>query len=219
MSIISRMLDIRGRGFLGFLAVDPVTLVAGDWWFNTTEGVFRFFDGVNTIDLAGTYTKRISLAADAFGRPNVNPPNVVDQDNLTLYSFTLNTDRLTAKRPPPADYASGPLEFGVVWTNDGGVDDLNTNVRWQMQYQTGSEGDVISGNHANSPKQVDDVYLSNLGWVEHHTDWMEIAAADFVNEECMYLRFMALTPPVPALTCEPHMLGICIRYTALRMPV
>lgn len=170
------------------------------------------------IVIGGTYTKLLNLPADEFGRPNVNPPTVVDQDNLTLYRFTLNTDRLTAKLPPPSDYANGPLEFNVVWTNDGGVDDNGRNVRWQIQYQVGSEGDVISGNHANSPKQVDDIYASALGWVEHHSNFMQIAGIDFLNEECIYVRFMAITPVAPALTCEPHMLGVCLRYKALRIP-
>ncbi|GAI36309.1 unnamed protein product, partial [marine sediment metagenome] len=29
----------------------------------------------------------------------------------------------------------------------------------------------------------------------------------------------AVTPPNPPLTCEPHLIGICLQYNALRIPV
>ncbi|GAI37119.1 unnamed protein product, partial [marine sediment metagenome] len=164
------------------------------------------------------YSKLISMPAEALGRPNTDPPTVVDHDNLTLYSFTVNTDRITLKLPPPADYAGGPLGFNVVWTNDGGVDDLNRRVRWELNYQAVSEDEVISGNHVNSPKLIDGLYDLSIGWVEQHTGFMEIAEADFLGKECIYVRLRAVTPLNPPLTCEPHLIGVCLRYNALRIP-
>jgi len=165
-------------------------------------------------DLKTTYLDISSIAAEAFGRPNLNPPNIVDIDNVTLYSFTLNVDRMTIKTPIPSDHDFGPLGFSPVWTNDGDTDDNGRNVRWQLDYQVASEGSVISGSHANSPKTSNDTYTSALGWVEHHAPYAEIAEADFTGEQCLYIKISAINPAAPALTCEPHLIGICLRYRA-----
>jgi len=153
-----------------------------------------------------------SIPVDQFGRPNLNPPDVVDIDNVTLYEFTLNTDKMTYKFPVPLDYDSGNIEFTVVWTNDGGTDDQNKFVKWQLDYQTAAEGDAINGSHANSPKTVEDEYLSASGWIEYHTAAMTIAAADFAGKSCIFIKISAITPVGAALTCEPHLLGICFNY-------
>ena len=160
-----------------------------------------------------TSAKTIQLSADAFGRPNTDPPNVVDIDNVTVYAFTLNTDKMTIKFPVPWDYASGDIVFNVVWTNDGGVDDQNKFAKWQLDYQVGAEGDVISGSYA-APKSVEDVYLSLSGFVEYHTGDMTIAAADFEGKQCIFLKLSAITADGAALTCEPHLIGMCYTYTA-----
>lgn len=165
--------------------------------------------------MRGTYEKTVSLAADTFGRPNTNPPTVVDQDNLTLYAFTLNTDKMTLKFPVPYDYYGGDIGFFVIWTNDGDTDDQNTFAKWQLDYQVGAEGDVISGSQANSPKSVEDEYLSALGWVQYHTGYMTIAAADFAGKSCIFLKVSAVTPVGAALTCDPHLLGMCYTHTAI----
>lgn len=161
-----------------------------------------------------TEVKTIILASDAFGRPNTNPPNIVDQDNLTLYSFTLNTDSLTVKFPVLWDYVSGDIVFNVIWTNDGGVDDNGKFAKWQIDYQVGTTGDVISGSHANSPKVAEDAYGSDSGFVETHADDMTIAEADFAGKQCIFIKLSAVTPAGTALTCEPHLVGICYTYTA-----
>lgn len=213
--------------YLGTLAADPPdgSVPAGSWWYNTVEGKWKFHNGVQTFilggsgEVGGTYTKTVSIPGDQFGRPNTNPPTVVDQDNLTLYSFTVNTDQMTWKFPIPSDYDSGPFQFWVVWTNDGGTDDNGKNVKWQLSYQVGKEGDVISGSHVNSPKSVEDTYASALGWVEHHTATMSIAAIDFGGKTCIFIQIMAVTPSGTALSCEPHMLGVCFSYTAKRVPI
>lgn len=159
--------------------------------------------------------KRISIPADVFGKPNTNPPAVVDQSNVTLYSFTVNTDSATYKFPIPSDYYRGDISFQVIWTNDGGTDDNGKTVKWQISYQTGTEGDTISGNHANSPKSIQDTYTSASGWIEHHADKMTIAAADFAGKTCIYISLSAITPTGTALTSEPHLMGICYIYTAI----
>ena len=157
-------------------------------------------------------SRLVSVPADAFGRPNLNPPTVVDVDNVTLYSFVLNTDKVTFKLPVPYDYRSGDFEFWVVWTNDGGADDDGRNVKWQLDYQTATEGDPVNGNHANSPKTVEDAYVGAVGHIEHHTDIMTIGSADFAGKLCVYLKLSAVTPTAPALTCDPHLIGVCFRY-------
>jgi len=144
----------------------------------------------------GTYIKSESIPADEFGRPNLSPPDVVDQDNVTLYAFTVNTDSMTFKFPTPADLARGSnLDFIVLWTNDNGVDDNGKNVKWQLSYQTGSEGDPVSGSHANSPKTVEDAYTSDAGSIECRAAPMTIANADFAGETCIYIKLMAITAP------------------------
>lgn len=163
----------------------------------------------------GTYVKTISIPADEFGKPKTDPPEIVDQGNTTLYSFTLNTDRMTYKFPVPSDYAGGDMKFFSVWTNDGGGDDNGKNVKWQLDYQVATEGDVIDGSHANSPKTVEDTYTSDLGWVEHHSGVMTIESSDFDGKVCIFLKVSAVTPAGAALTCEPHFVGMCYVYNAI----
>ena len=117
-----------------------------------------FLDGAdrNLVALTdATEVKTIPLAADVFGRPNTNPPIVVDIDNLTLYAFTLNTDKMTLKFPVPWDYVSGDIIFNVYWTNDGGVDDNGKFAKWQLDYQVGTAGDVISGGHTQPDRGLE----------------------------------------------------------------
>ncbi|GAH49399.1 unnamed protein product, partial [marine sediment metagenome] len=157
----------------------------------------------------GAFSKTVSIPAEEFGLPFTDPPDIVDQDNLSLYSFVVNTDKLTHKFPIPSDYAGGDITFWLVWTNDGGEDDNGKAVKWRLDYQVGDEGDVISGSHDNSPKSVEDTYDSDAGWVEHHTGKMTIAEADFSGKLCLFLKLSAVTPDGAALTCEPHLIGLC----------
>ncbi len=163
----------------------------------------------------GTYSKDVDLPGDNFGLPNVNPPAVVDQDNITLYAFTVDTDKMTLKFEIPPDYGGGDIEIFVMWTNDGGVDDNGKNANWQLDYQTVVEGDVVSGSHANSPKSAEDTYASDSGWVEHHTDAMTIAAADFSGKHHIFLKLSAVTVAGDPLTCEPHFICMCFTYRAI----
>jgi len=163
----------------------------------------------------GTYVKEVVVPADQFGLPNANPPSIVDLDNVTLYSFTVDTDKATYKFYIPADYAGGDIDFEVDWTNDGGVDDNGKNVKWQLDYQTVAPGEVMSGSHANSPKSVEDTYDSESGWVEHHAGIMTIAAADFAGKHHILLKLSAVAPTGDALTGKPHLLGIFYDYRAI----
>ena len=182
-----------------------VTVVEGDVAFVEREVDYIF----------ETYKKIISLPADGFGRPNVNPPTVVTQDNISLYRFTLNTDSMYFKFPVPADYHSGDIELGPVWTNDGGNDDNGRGVRWQTRYQTAAEGLRVDGTLGTL--NSDDVYAGAVGWLEFHAPYVSVPAAHFLNRECIYVRLMAVTPPGAALTCEPHLIGVCLRWTARRI--
>jgi len=163
----------------------------------------------------GTYQKTISIPADQWGKPPTNPPTAVLQDNVILYAFTLNNDSLEYKFPIPDDYYGGDIDFSIIWTNDGGVDDNGKNAKWQFDYQTATEGDPVNGSHANSPKTVEDTYTSDTGWIEHHTGNMTIAADDFAGKLCILLKLSAVTPAGTALTCEPHLMGICFTYMAI----
>ena len=160
------------------------------------------------------YTKILALPADQFGRPNTNPPTAVDQDNLTLYAFTVNTDHMTAKFPTPVDYVSGAIEFQGIWTNDGGTDDNGKTIKFQLDYQVSAEGESCAGSHANSPKTAEDTYASASGWIEHRTAYVSIAAVDFGSLDCIFAKFSFVTPTGVALTGDPHLLGICMRYLA-----
>ena len=213
-------LPIR-TGFLGFLDSDPTVsiLVAGNWWYNKPEKTWKFFNGEVISLFGGTYEKTVAVPAEEFGKPYTNPPTVVNEVNLTLYRFTLNTDKMTYKFPVPSDYAEGDMKFYIIWTNDGGTDDKGKNVKWQLDYQVAHEGDVISGSHANSPKSVEDTYESDSGWVEHHSGIMTIGAADFAGKLCIYIKISAVTPTGTPLTCEPHLIGLCFTYTAQRFVI
>ena len=174
-----------------------------------------WFSPRQVVGIAGALiTKTVSIGADELGKPAANNPTVVDKDNVTLYSFAVDTDFMTYKLPVPSDYATGGLKFKAVWTNDGGADDDGDNVKVQFDYQTATEGDAIDGSHANSPKNVNDAYVSATGWLERHTDYVTIAEADFTGKQCVYVKASFVTAPATAMTCEPHLIGICLQYTA-----
>jgi len=160
------------------------------------------------------YTCEGFLPADQFGKPKTDPPEIVDQDNVTLYAFTLNDDKVTIKFPLPLNYVSGPLSFKVVWTNNGGTDDNGKNVKTQLDYQIAAEGEIIAGSHANSPKTIEDAYASASGWVDHRTGYMNIASTDFELGDCIFLKLSFVTPSGTALSCEPHLIGMCMHYLA-----
>lgn len=155
------------------------------------------------------------LNAAALGRPNVNPPNIVIQDNVELLAFTVGTDRVFYIWDVPEDYDSGDLTIQVEWTNDGGTDDQNLDVKVQIDYQTYNEGDVVSGSHANSPKSIEDTYTSASGWIFHKTGNMTIAAADFVGEHGITMKISFVAPAGSALTAEPHLVGVQVIYTVM----
>lgn len=184
-----------------------------------SDGVLNIVaDGEVQINGASTYTKYIHLIAAARGLPNTNPPTIVQQDNVELLKFTLNTDNLYFGWDTPTDYAGGNLVIIVEWTNDGGVDDNTKTVKAQLGYQTFATGESVAGSHANSPKTIQDTYASASGWIMHETDAMTIAAADFSTAHGITMKLSFITPTGTALTSEPHLYGIGLYYTAYKNP-
>lgn len=154
------------------------------------------------------------LPTGVLGKKSIAPPDVVVQDNTKMLTFTVDTDDFFYSWEIPADYAGGDLGIVFHWTNDGGVDDLNKNVKARIDYQVFSEGDSIAGSHANSPKNADDTYTSASGWVPHTTPVMTIAKADFIGEHEMTLRGSFVTADPTVLTCEPHLISVGVIYNA-----
>ncbi len=177
-----------------------------------------FLDGKPRTFVALTDATRLEilhLNAAALGRPNVNPPDIVIQDNVEMLAFTVGTDRIFYSWEVPEDYAGGDLILEVHWTNDGGVDDQNLDVKVQVDYQTFNEqGDSIAGSHANSPKSIEDTYLSASGWIIYTTGTMTIVAADFATEHVVSMKISFVAPAGGALTAEPHLIAFMITYTA-----
>jgi len=161
-----------------------------------------------------SFTDKKHLNAAALGRPNVNPPDIVIQDNAELLAFTVDTDRVFYDWDVPPEYDGGNLQIQVEWTNDGGVDDQNKDVKVQIDYQTYDEGDSLAGSHANSPKSIEDTYTSASGWIFHVTGSMTIAAADFAGKHGITMKISFVTPTGTALTAEPHLKGIQVLYNA-----
>lgn len=185
-------------------------------------GLLKSFSEESSEDIFNPYVIRnMSLSAETFGRPNLNPPSQVEQDNLILYSFTLDTDKIFFKFAIPFDIHIGDGSVGISmalrWTNDGGVDDDGKNVLWRFDYQLGKSGTPISGSYVNSPKYVGDTYDGASGWLEHQTDFIVIPDSEFVGQECIFVKVSAITPTAPALTCEPHLIGACMKYMASRL--
>lgn len=161
-----------------------------------------------------TYEKFVHLPTGLLGRANISPPTIVVQDNVKLLAFTVNTERFFYTWRIPNDYAGGDLDIYFHWTNDGDTDDLNKNVRAQVDYQVFSDGDSIAGSHASSPKNVNDAYTSALGWIFHTTGAMTIAAADFAGEHMVAMKGSFVTAPATVLSCEPHLVALMLGYTA-----
>ncbi len=176
-----------------------------------------FLDGAdrNLVALTdATRTEKIHLPAAALGRPNLNPPDIVIQDNVELLAFTVGTDRVFYAWDLPPDYDGGDLQIQAEWTNDGGVDDNGLDVKVQIDYQTYDEGDSVAGSHANSPKSIEDTYTSASGWIFNVTGLMTIAAADFAGKHGIAMKISFVAPAGGALTAEPHLICMQLLYTA-----
>ena len=186
----------------GCILVDAETSGSpGDTW-----------DGEEFIPPAPTFvTVTVPILAEEFGMPSSNSPAVIDQGNVTLYGFTLNTDNMTYKFMIPKDYSGGDIEFNPVWTNTGITSDNTKEVKWQLDYQVFEIGEVMDGSHNNSPKSIEDAYASGSGWVPHQTDAMTIAAADFQGKTGILLKLSAITPSGTPITGEPNL--IMMNYT------
>ena len=176
-----------------------------------------FLNGASRTLVALTDTTRaevLHLTAAALGRPNTNPPDIIQQDNTEMLAFTVGTDQIYYGWEVPSDYAGGDLTVQAHWTNDGGVDDNGLDVKLQIDYQTYDDGDAISGNHANSPRDIEDTYASAAGWIMFTTGNITIPAADFAGKHIVALKISFVAPAGGALTSDPHLLALMIMYTA-----
>jgi hypothetical protein len=165
-------------------------------------------------DMTGTFDKTFTMPFEEFGRPPTNPPTLEVAGNVILGIFTLDTDQAFMKFPIPAfDYAgAGGISIQVVWTNDGGVDDNGKNVKFQLNYQVATEGDDVSAEASGSPLTIEDTYTSDSGYIEHHTDWVNVSHSELQGKYCLFVKLMAVTPSGTALTCKPRVVGVCFKY-------
>jgi len=159
-----------------------------------------------------TRIHRRHIPTGELGKPPINPPTIVIQDNVKYLAFTVGTDRVFYIWEVPLNFAGGDLDVQVHWTNDGGVDDLNKDVKVQLDYQVVSDGDPGSGSHANSPKAIEDTYLSAAGWIRHTTGVITIAEADFFSKHEIELKISFVAPAGVILTCEPHLSAMMLRF-------
>ena len=213
---MSELIPTRTQ-FLGLLESDPDTtsLAVGQWWINTTDNQFKYFDGDHIAELGGHFLRQYELSVPSIVKGPTNPPTSVDQDNLILYKFTLDTDKIAFTFEEPYDYDEihgEGIDIHVLWTNDGGVDDNGKTVKWQLAYQVGNAGDVISG--TLDTLTVQDTYTSDLGWVLHTTDYVTIPYAHFKDKHEIFILLMAITPTGTQLSCEPHFAAIHLEYEA-----
>jgi len=172
--------------------------------------------GVTTVDgrnLTGVHLMIIKVDAETLGRPETHPPTLVTIDNVNLWKFTLNFDRARYKFPIPFDYAGGDIGIRIVWTNDGETDDVGKNVTWEISYKVAGVDLEINGNDENSPKNVTDTYTTSSGWIENHSAYIILEEEELIDEFCVYISIRAITTDNP-LTCEPHLIGICLEYLA-----
>ncbi len=176
----------------------------------------NFLDGADRNEVAFRIDTReggMHRAATNLGRPNLNPPDVVIEDNVQLFAFTLNTDIVFGFWDVTQNYAGGDLIIKVEWTNDGSINEVGDAVKVQIDYQVLTVGQVLSGSHANSPKTTEDTYPNNLGWVFNITESMTIAAADFVGAHGVYFKLSFVTPGGGAISGDPHLVGLEVEFS------
>jgi len=155
---------------------------------------------------------RKHLPTGLLGKPDIQPPTIVIQDNIKYLAFTVGTDRIFYTWEVPLNFAGGDLDIWVHWTNDGGVDDEDKDVKVQIDYQVIDDGDVMTGSHGNSPKSIEDTYTSAAGWVRHTTGAMTIEEADFVSKHEIEMKISFVAPAGAALTCDPHLSALMLRF-------
>ena len=155
---------------------------------------------------------RKHIGTGELGKVPVNPPAIVVNDNVKYLAFTVGVDRTFYTWKIPDNFAGGDLDIQAHWTNDGDVDDLNKDVKVQVDYLAVDDGDSMAGSHANSPKTIEDTYTSALGWIRHTTGFMTIAEADFFTKHEIEIKISFVAPGGVALTCEPHLSALMLRF-------
>ena len=164
---------------------------------------------------SATYTKQVHIGVGTFKIPAAGAPNVQVQDNTVMFSFNQNdTEDAYLSWRVASDYAGGDLTISIHWTNDGGTDDNGKNVLWEVNYQSMTDGDAVSGSHANSPKTAADTYTSASGRIFHTTPDMVIAAADFASKMQINFQLTALAAAPTQLTGESQFVSMMLSYKA-----
>jgi len=154
------------------------------------------------------------IPAEKFGRPNTNPPDVVTVDNTLMLEFDVDTDIVHYKWEVSPHYVPGTdIVLLFHWTNDTGLDDNGKKIRIQVEYLAVTDGDVLSGSHANSPRTIDDTYTSDLGSVFHTTGNLTIPAADFAGKHEIQFKVMFVTAPATELTGKPRLESMHMDHT------
>lgn len=46
---------------------------------------------------------------------------------------------------------------------------------------------------------------------------MVLATTDFAMGDCIFMKLTSITPVGGALSCDPHLIGVCIAYHAYNM--
>ena len=152
-----------------------------------------------------------NLDVSALGKNVTNPPAEDFIDNVFVLKFTVGTDKVHKNFPKPSDYTgTAGIDISYIWTNDGGVDDNDKDVKGQITYQVSSAGDAVDGTLGTI--DVEDTYASASGYIEHKSGAMTIPHAAFTDETCIYITFSFEAPAGTGITCEPHLIGLCISY-------
>jgi len=167
---------------------------------------------IKQIDETRTHTEH--LPAGALGRPNTNPADPIAVDNTLLMEFDVDTDMLHFTWDVSEHYVTATdLMVRFHWTNDGGVDDNGKNVTAQLSYVAFNAGETVAGNHANSPRTVNDAYTSDAGSISHTTPDITIPAADFAGKHHIHFMVMFVTAPATALTGKPRLDAMELEHT------
>jgi len=186
--------------------------------YSPSDGVLDIVSDVELrLNGSSTYTKVIHIPSLELSRPNTNPPAIVQQDNIMLMAFSVDTDVLYYTWLKPTDYAGGDVNIAFGWTNDGGTDDNGLNVKARLDYQTFALGDPLDGSHASSPQYVEDTYTSDTGWILHKTGDITIGESALTGKNGLSFKISFVTPSGSALTCDPHLAFFHIEYTAYKL--